>query len=1076
MTCRKSFSTEFSALARHGEGMTGPRYWRSLEELSETDEFRRLIQREFPSQLPVAFDPLSRRSFLTLMGASLALAGVGGCTVKPAPVGEIVPYVRQPEEVVPGRPLFYATAMTLGGGAVGLLVETHEGRPTKVEGNPDHPASLGATTAQNQASVLELYDPDRSQIVRHLGQARTWSDAASVIRDMVEKQRKRRGAGLRVLTETVVSPTLQAQLEELLKQLPEAKWHVYEPVNCDAAYQAAKSAFGRTVVPRYDFTKADIVVSLDDDFLASGPASLRYAADFMKRRRPPLTTEAARTAAMNRLYVVETATSCTGAKADHRLALKSRDIEPFFRALAAAVGVPPSGGSEAESTLKRELQHWAAAVARDLQAHRGGSIVLAGDRQRAAVHLLAYAMNDHLGNVGKTVEYIEPADARRINRIESLRDLTTALQAGDVECLVILGGNPVLTAPADIPFVAALDKALLRIHLGLYEDETARLCHWHLPEAHFLESWSDARAYDGTASIVQPVIEPLHEGRSVHEVLSLFTNLREAPGRAIVRDTWQKRWKLENNAGEFEIRWQTALHDGVIPDTRATAQQVSLSDRWQERPATDMPTQGSGHGTQGSSKLELAFLPDPAIYDGRFANNGWLQELPKPISKLTWGNAALMSPATASQLGLPAAEYAHGGEHGGYHMPLVELTIDGRTISVPAWIMPGHADDTVTLYLGFGREFGGRVAGSRDDPVGVNAYPLRTTKQPWFASGLQVAVADGRSAVACTQAHHSMEGREPVRSVKLEELRRKPDIVKAEDEHEQQERTLRPLAATGQTQAPPIRPSPIRAEGANAEPLTLYQPVDYSPPKHKWGMSIDLTACIGCSACVVACQAENNIPVVGKDQVLRGREMHWLRVDRYLEGPAEQPDAFHFQPLPCMHCENAPCEYVCPTAATVHSADGLNEMVYNRCVGTRFCSNNCPYKVRRFNFLLYADFESPDRRMQYNPDVTVRSRGVMEKCTYCVQRIRQADIAAQAEGRAIRDGDVVTACQAACPTRAIVFGDLNDNNSRVKQQHDSPLQYALTEELNTHPRTTFLAELRNPNPELAEVTGQGSAG
>ena len=1050
---------------------TGRRYWRSLEALSETDEFRRLIEREFPSQLGVAFDPVNRRKFLTLMGASLALAGVGGCSVKPAPTKEIVPYVRQPEELIPGKPLFYASAMTSDGAAVGLLIETHLGRPTKVEGNPDHPASLGATSVQHQAAVLELYDPDRSQVVRNLGQTRTWADAVAAIRQMLDHQRPRRGAGLRFLTEAIVSPTLREQMETLKRQLPDAKWHVYEPVNRDAAYRGATLAFGQTVVPRYDFSQADVVLSLDSDFLVSGPECLRLAADFMQRRRPPSSRDSAAKATMNRLYVVESVLTCTGAKADHRLALRGRDIEPLARALAKGLGLEVGGGSDGEH------QSWVSAVARDLESHRGRALVIAGDRQPAAVHLLAQAMNDRLGNVGKTVEYFEPVEATPVDRVTSLTELTESLGRGEVDCLVILSGNPAYTAPADIPFVEQLQKAPLRIHFGLYEDETARLCHWHLPEAHFLEAWSDTRAFDGTASIVQPVIEPLHEGRSVHELLALFTDLQETPGREIVSRSWRRRWQQESEPGEFESRWQTALHDGVVAGSRSKPKQVKLTDGWQTR----LESEESGAGGESSAqddkgeneRIELGVSPDPSIFDGRFANNGWLQELPKPMSKLTWGNAAMMSPRTAKRLGLAMGSYAHGGEHGGYYMPLVELRIDGRTAIAPLWIMPGQADDTVTLHLGYGRENAGHVGGMPGQTIGCNAYPLRTSKQPCFAAGLRVTATGQTELVACTQEHHAMEGREPVQVASLKQFQDNPDVVKdriiASSPGEESRTTRDALAHAPQ----PTTSAANETKAAEPTP-NLYQPFDYSAPKHKWGMSIDLTSCIGCNACVVACQAENNIPVVGKDEVSRGREMHWIRVDRYMEGEPDRPGAFHFQPLPCMHCENAPCEYVCPVGATLHSAEGLNEMVYNRCVGTRFCSNNCPYKVRRFNFLFFADFQSPERRMQYNPDVTVRSRGVMEKCSYCVQRIREGEIGAETSGRPLRDGDVVTACQSACPTRAIVFGDMNDPKSEVKQLKDSPLDYSLLEELNTVPRTTYLAELRNPNPELSDESASHS--
>jgi molybdopterin-containing oxidoreductase family iron-sulfur binding subunit len=593
-----------------------------------------------------------------------------------------------------------------------------------------------------------------------------------------------------------------------------------------------------------------------------------------------------------------------------------------------------------------------------------------------------------------------------------------------------------------------LQNVPLRVHLGIYQDETARQCHWHLPEAHYLEAWSDARTYDGTASIVQPLIEPLYQGRSAHELVALLADSAHVPGREIVRRYWRKRWNEQEASKDqdFETRWQTALHDGVIPDTKFAAASVSLADGWQrhlDEHGGDGPEPPAVPSAANGAPLELVFLADPTIYDGRFANNGWLQELPKPVTQLTWGNAAILSPTTAERLGLKMGSYAHGGEHGGYYMPVVKLQLDGREVKAPAWIMPGHADDTVTVYLGGGRQHAGRVAGTAEEQIGFDAYALRTSDRPWFAPGLKVTPTGETELVACTQQHHSMEGRDVVRASTLERYRQNPHAIAEEEEKERREISPR-----------------------TDEPLTFYESFDYQAPKQKWGMSIDLTTCVGCNACIVACQAENNIPVVGKEQVSRGREMHWLRVDRYVEGPASEPVGFHFQPLPCMHCENAPCEYVCPVAATVHSAEGLNDMIYNRCVGTRFCSNNCPYKVRRFNFMAYADFKTESLRLQYNPDVTVRSRGVMEKCTYCVQRIRHAEIGSQTEGRAIVDGEVLTACQAACPTRAIVFGDMNDPQSQVKQCKDSPLDYGLLEDLNTLPRTTYLAALRNPNPRL----------
>ncbi len=1091
MNSRKDLSAELEVLHDRLGAARGKRYWRCLEELADDPAFQELMAREFPEQAAVWPDSLSRRKFLALMGASLALAGIGGCSVKPAPSTGIVPYVRAPEEIVPGKPLFYATAMTLGGAAVGLLVESHLGRPTKIEGNPEHPASLGATDLFNQASVLGLYDPDRSQTVTLLGKTSTW-DAALGEPDFgripslggaMRKLRKRRGEGLSVLTETVVSPTLARQLDELRdqKNFPRAKWHQYEPVHRDAVRRGSRLAFGRFVNTTYSFhdLKADrrlanVVLSLDADFLTCGPGNLRHVAEFMagRRVRTGPTPAEARKAEMNRLYVVETMVSSTGAKADHRLALRPHQVELFARAVTRRVAdnlarqgrgalrqaLRPMGeAGAAEQALTREHERWIRAVADDLTHadNLGHGVVLAGERQPPAVHLLAHALNQHLENVGKTVFHTDPVEYRPGDQVGSLRELADDMDRGRVEVLLILGGNPVYTAPADLDFGARLARfsrlkegkpegGRLSVHLSLYQDETSRLCHWHLPEAHYLEAWSDTRSHDGTATIVQPLIKPLYHGRSAHDLLSALVTGRQVPGEQVVRATWRKNWESRRGRpGRFDDFWETAVHDGVVPDYDGTMPDTTLRRRSFELVANWARDVGRPAEVPGKG-YEVAFQPDPTVYDGRFANNGWLQELPKPITTLTWDNAVLMSPRTARELDVAGASYAHGGEHGGYHVPVVELRLGKRSVRGPVWVVPGHADGCVTVTLGYGREVAGKVGGSRDERVGFNAYRLRTADHPWSAGGLAVEPTGAKHLLACTQQHHLMEDRDAVRSATLEKYRKDPSFALAKEKEEEKAQTMR---------------------GAR-KPLTLYRPYEYKD--NKWGMVIDLTTCTGCQACVVACQAENNIPVVGKEQVSFGREMHWLRIDRYTEGPADRPNEFLFQPVPCMHCENAPCEYVCPVEATVHSADGLNEMLYQRCVGTRFCSNNCPYKVRRFNFFFYADYATQSVRQQYNPDVTVRSRGVMEKCTYCVQRIRHAQINAQVAHRPIADGDVLTACQAACPAQAIVFGDLNDKGGTVKKWKDAPLHYALLGDLNTEPRTTYLAALRNPNPALEE--------
>ncbi len=999
------------AALRRLAGLRGRAYWRSLDELARTGEFQERLQREFPADAGSLTDPLARRQFLKVMGASLALAGAGACTKQPPE--QIVPYVRQPEEVIPGKPLFFATAIPLSGIGHPVLVESHLGRPTKIEGNPEHPASLGATDALTQAAILDLYDPDRAQAVRFRGDLRPWTQFLGAMQAALAAQRPRGGAGLRILTETVTSPSLVEQIELLLAELPQARWHQYEPAGRDMVRRGARLAFGRILDCHYRFDRADVVLALDADCLGSGPGHVRYARDFADRRRLVGDRRS-----MNRLYSVESCVTITGAKADHRLPLRAVDIETFARALALALGVPDAGAPE---TLPPDVDpRWVAAVAADLRAHAGRSVVVPGELQSPAVHALAHAMNLVLGNVGTTVVYTEPVEPHPVDQLASLAELVAEMDAGRVELLLILGGNPVYTAPADLEFGEALLKVGLSVHLSLHEDETSALCHWAIPEAHCLETWGDVRAYDGTVTIVQPLIAPLYGGRSAHEVLATLSARPDRTAHAIVKDYWRRAfagqtrtsWTLADRDGrpfpDADRFWRTALHDGFIASTALPAVTPP--------PRQSLPPPRPAARAADRDQLELVLTPDPTVHDGRFANNGWLQELPKPITGLTWDNAALVSPALAE---------AHGLQNG----DVVELAVGGRTLRAPVWIQPGQPARSVTLALGYGRRVG-RVAHG----TGVDAYGLRTTAAPVFALGLTLSRTGERTRLATTQEHFLMEGRHLVRHGTLDEYLAHPGFVR-ELGH-----------------APPRH-------------LTLYPEHEYTG--HRWAMAIDLTACTGCRACVVACQAENNIPVVGKDQVVRGREMHWLRVDTYFVGDLDRPEVYH-QPVPCMQCENAPCEPVCPVGATAHSAEGLNDMVYNRCVGTRYCSNNCPYKVRRFNFLLYADFETPQLALQRNPDVTVRSRGVMEKCTYCVQRINQVRIEAEKANRPIRDGEIVTACEQVCPSRAIVFGDLHDPSSRVAQLKAEPRNYGLLEELNTRPRTTYLAALRNPNPALQE--------
>lgn len=979
---------DLSAIRARLAQTKGRRYWRSLEEVAETPAFKEFLQREFPRGAAEWNDQISRRSFLKVMGASLALAGLTACSGQPAE--KILPYVRQPEELIPGKPLFYASAMILNGYATGVLVESHEGRPTKIEGNPDHPASLGSSDPFMQASILDLYDPDRSQVVTRFGtRISTWDAFLENLQAEVDTQRANQGAGLRILTGLVTSPTLASQLEAILAEFPQAKWHQYEPAGSDNARAGARLAFGRDVETIYNLANADVILSLDANFLGEGPAHIRYARDFSNKRRvwTGQTTQ-------NRLYVVESTPSITGGKADHRLPLRASQVELFARAVAGAVGI------EAGEAGSSDYAGWVVAVAADLQSHRGTSLVIAGDQQPPAVHALAHAMNEALGNVGQTVLYTDPAAANPVDEMASLRELADDMAAERVQLLLILDRNPVYDAPADLQFADNMFKVKTRIHWGLYEDETAELCQWHVPGLHYLEMWGDARAFNGTVSIVQPLIAPLYDGKSPYELLAAVLGQSGVSNLDLVRGYWQE----QNPGGDFDTTWRTALHNGLMDDTILPAISLSLQANF-----------GSAPPAADGQSLEIVFRPDPSVWDGRFANNGWLQELPRPITKLTWDNAALVSPATADRLGLANEE-------------VVELRYRERSVRAPILIVPGHANDAVTIHLGYGRSRAGQVGNG----AGFNAYALRTSEAPWFDTGLEIVKTGESYPLAVTQGHFLMEGRELVQSASLAEYQARPDFAQAH-------------------------------EGEEGEYISLYPEYEYNG--HAWGMTIDLSTCIGCNACTIACQAENNIPVVGKDQVSRGREMHWIRVDTYFEGELDNPTA-HFQPVPCMHCEKAPCELVCPVAATVHDVEGLNEMVYNRCVGTRYCSNNCPYKVRRFNFLQYSNEDVPVLKLLMNPDVTVRQRGVMEKCTYCVQRINDARIEAKKENRAIRDGEVLTACQQSCPAQAIIFGNINDPESGVAKSKATPLNYGLLTELNTRPRTTYLAEVKNPNADL----------
>ncbi len=1018
---------------------TGKKYWRSLEELADTPEFREFVAREFPQQAEGWNDPLERRTFIKLMGASLALAGMSGCVFQPPE--KIVPYVNQPEEHVPGKPLFFATAMPLLGVATPILVRSNEGRPTKIEGNPDHPNNQpldfpaedpyrdprgsSATDIFSQAAILDLYDPDRSQTITYREDIRTWTQFVGAMRSALDEQRGKQGAGLRFLTETIISPSLGAQLNELRQAFPQAKWHQWEPSNRDNRY-----VLGGPVNTTYRFDLAQRVLSIDSDFLSAMPGTLRYAREFFARRR---VSEANRE--MNRLYVIEPTPSNTGACADHTWTVKPSEIESIVRELAA------------DSRQGLSQYPWLEPLMRDLEQHRGSSIVIAGDNQPPLIHGLVHSLNSKLGNVGKTVFYTEPLEVNPVNQRQSLQELVDDLDAGRVDLLVIIGGNPVHSTPIDQKLdLTRLEKAKLRVHLSEYKDETSELCHWHVPAAHFLETWGDTRSFDGTVTIMQPLIEPLHEGKSAHELLAVFSDQYDRKPYDIVKGYWQSQ---QTGNADFEKWWRQSIHDGFIPNSALPTKTVSI------------PTLQSEPSPSTAGGYELVFRTDPSIYDGRFANNGWLQELPRPLTKVTWDNVAIVSPNTAQQIaGITTNRGAvKGREH---YVPLIDVTSpQGATLRAPMWIMPGQPDGVITVQLGYGRRLAGQVGGNPDGPpIGFDAYKIRTAFEPWFVKGVQARNTGQEYALATTQLHFNLEdpnfSHEP------------RDIVRSQ--------TLQDFLHSGSQ-----GDHPTHDRGVTPEHPSIYPEYDYknqaeNAPNYAWGMALDLNNCIGCNACTIACQSENNIPIVGKTEVIRSREMHWIRVDTYYQGDSpSMPEGTSFMPVPCMHCEKAPCEPVCPVHATVHSAEGLNDMVYNRCVGTKYCSNNCPYKVRRFNFFLYQDWDEPLYQLRRNPDVSVRSRGVMEKCTYCVQRIQNAKIQAELENRRVGDGEIVTACQAVCPTDVIVFGDINDPQSRVSRLKADQRNYSLLGELNTQPRTTYLSHLKNPNPEITPET-TGAAG
>jgi molybdopterin-containing oxidoreductase family iron-sulfur binding subunit len=974
---------------------SGPKYWRSLDQLADAPAFREWVEREFPSSAAEMLDGNSRRTVLKLMAASFGLAGLTACT---RPVQHVLPFSKGVEDFIPGQAYFYSTAMQLGGQVSGLLVETHDGRPTKIEGNPDHPASLGAATALQQASVLSLYDPDRSGKVLEKGAESSWPKFEAAVKALSLGD----GSGLRFLSETVTSPSLAALRTQALAKFPNAKWTEYEPLSRENERAGTVQAFGQELNVHPQFDKAKVILALDSDFLGLDSATPLATKQYSKRRRVELESDLEK---VNRLYAVESQFSITGANADHRLRMRAAEVKQFAIDLASLLGALPGALNVLNNGDKRTK--FLAAVGKDLKAAGSEALVVAGPRQPASVHALAHLINQSLGSLGTTVTFTKPEASKAASGTAALKALAGEMSAGQVSTLVILGGNPAYAAPADVQFATALAKVANSIHLGVDDDETAPAAVWHVPEAHYLESWGDVATADGVVSVQQPMIEPLYGGRTAAEIVALLIGAKDQRAYDIVKNFWTAQWP----AASREQSWRKAVHDGLVASAKPADVVKPTLDAKKIAAAVAAEPKASLSG------IEVAFVPSASAWDGRFANNGWMQEAPDPITKMVWGNAAMISPATAR------AQNLKNGD-------VVTLSRLNYKLEAAVMIQPGHADQAVTISLGYGRTRCGRVG----KDVGFNANLIRTSDGFWFAPDFALAATGNTHVHATTQEHGTMEGRPLVREASVAEYQKNPKF------------------AEEMSELPELQ--------------SIYPQVTYKTG-NQWGLAIDLTACTGCNACVVACQAENNIPVVGKDQVLRGREMHWLRMDRYFTGPEDDPQVVE-QPIPCMQCENAPCENVCPVAATTHSPEGLNDMAYNRCVGTRYCLNNCPFKVRHFNFLNFHKHQPEILSMVSNPDVTVRMRGVMEKCTYCVQRIQETKIKAKVEGRrAIKDGEIVTACQQTCPAEAIVFGNINDPESRVSKLKKQERNYAMLAELDIRPRTTYLAKLRNPNPELS---------
>ena len=1015
------------------------KFWRSAADLEQDASMLHLARPEFMPGVDEPPGGASRRQFIQLMGASMALAGLSSCR---RPVENILPYSDRPEEVIPGIAMYYATAMPFRGILKSLLVESNDGRPTKVEGNPDHPVTMGASGIFEQASILNLYDPDRSKAVLNNQSASDWNAFVDYCRGLLRGADSRQIA---VLCEPTSSPTVQALRGQMSQAFPQLKWITYAPEGNDPGLSGMQLAYGRSLRPWYHFDEADVIVSFDADFLSPLDRNFVHnARSFAAGRKLTSPSDS-----MSRLYAVESAFTVTGASADNRLRLRSSEIADFVAAVAVHLQVEGVSGVGAQF-----VDHpYAREIANDLRRAGSSGVVVAGDTQSPEVHAMCAAINQSLNAVGNTVTLFDTGEPAPAAQSEELRGLVSDMRNGSIDALIMIGVNPVYDLPGELDFSTALPLVETSVHLGSHLDETGVLSTWHIPRSHYLEAWGDGRAYDGTLSVIQPLIAPLFDSKSEIEVLQALGAGLDVSGYDLVRARWQ-----DVVTGDFEAGWNKILHDGFLADSQFDSVLPVINY-----------TASSSPLSIGENDIEVVFQLDSKVLDGSFSNNAWCQELPDPVTKVVWDNVAVMSPKTAETLGVEV-KYKEGK----HYSDIISLTVNNNTVELPVWIVPGTADNSIRVTLGYGRELPTERTlrgknyfdldhytdvynkGAVSNGIGVNVASLRTPTTMKVAIGANVTSTSRNMVVVTTQDHQYMEGRPLYRMATMEEYRAHPEFAA------EAVKTLPGGEPWGEY------PTLWEEDHPTNQPAFKDNPYY----ENQWAMVIDLNACTGCSACMIACQSENNVQVVGKEEVGRGRELHWIRLDRYYvseEGNEDNPMMVS-QPIPCMHCENAPCESVCPVAATVHSPDGTNQMIYNRCIGTRYCANNCPYKVRRFNFFNWSKTLPVEVQMTQNPNVTVRSRGVMEKCSFCIQRIRRANIKANVENTTLKDGDVVTACQQACPTGAIVFGDINNPASKVVEYRNNDRRYEMLAELNTKPRTSYLGRVRNPNPELEGVT------